>query len=150
MFLVPLSPFSAAGRRSSELSRLFDETFDRLVNGANSANGAHESVSPALDVSDSKTAWTVKLDMPGVAKEDVKVSINGPQVNIEAEVRKDDDRKEGDRIVWRERSVSRYARSFTLPADVDQAASNARLDNGVLTLTLGKKLVTGAAQLAIN
>lgn len=141
MFLVPVT------RRNSDLNRLFDDTIERFFNTDAQAN---EAFSPALDVTESAQNWTVKLDLPGVAKEDVKIAIDGKQVSVEAEVRKNDERKEGDRVVYRERKVARYARSFTLPAEVDQSESGAKLDSGVLTLTLAKKRATQSAQLQVN
>lgn len=141
MFLVPVT------RRSADLSRLFDDTIERFFSTDVQAN---EAFSPALDVTESAQNWTVKLDLPGVAKEDVKIAIDGKQVSVEAEVRKNDERKEGDRAVYRERKVARYARSFTLPAEVDQSQSGAKLDSGVLTLTLAKKRATQSAQLQVN
>lgn len=141
MFLVPVT------RRSADLSRLFDDTIERFFSTDGQAN---EAFSPALDVTESAQNWTVKLDLPGVAKEDVKIAIDGKQVSVEAEVRKNDERKEGDRAVYRERKVARYARSFTLPAEVDQSQSGAKLDSGVLTLTLAKKRATQSAQLQVN
>jgi HSP20 family protein len=141
MFLVPVT------RRNSDLNRLFDDTIERFFNpGAQ----APEAFSPALDVTESPQSWTVKLDLPGVAKDDVKIAIDGKQVSVEAEVRKSDERKEGERVVYRERKVARYARSFTLPAEVDQSESGAKLDSGVLTLTLAKKRATQSAQLQVN
>lgn len=141
MFLVPVT------RRNSDLNRLFDDTIERFFNTDAQAN---EAFSPALDVTESPQSWTVKLDLPGVAKDDVKIAIDGKQVSVEAEVRKNDERKEGDRVVYRERKVARYARSFTLPAEVDQSESGAKLDSGVLTLTLAKKRATQSAQLQVN
>jgi hypothetical protein len=55
-----------------------------------------------------------------------------------------------ERIVYRERTAGSYARRFTLPAEVDQSQSAARLDNGVLTLTLGKRSAAASAQLTVN
>ena len=148
MFLVPVS------RRGSELSRLFDETFDRFFSQAGgpvfgpSAPGT--TASPALDVTESERAWTVQMDLPGVAKEDVKVAIDGNQVSVQAPLRQDGERAEGDRIVYRERSAAAFARRFTLPAEIDQSQSSARLENGVLTLTLGKRSVQASAHLTVN
>ncbi len=56
----------------------------------------------------------------------------------------------GERLVYRERAVKRYARRFTLPTDVDQAASQAKLDNGVLTLSLAKKRGAPVGSLAVQ
>ena len=143
MFLVPVT------RETRQLSRLFDDTFERFFSPAAAAesNGAR---SPALDVVESKRGYTVKLEMPGVAKEDVKVAIEGRQITVQAQSERTEERKEGDRIVYRERSASSYARSFTLPVEVDQAESGAKLENGVLTLTLPKRGARSAAQITVN
>ncbi len=143
MFLVPVT------RETRQLSRLFDDTFERFFNPAVAAesNGAR---SPALDVVESERGYTVKLEMPGVAKEDVKVAIEGRQITVQAQSERTEERKEGDRIVYRERSASSYARSFTLPVEVDQAESGAKLENGVLTLTLPKRGARSAAQITVN
>lgn len=143
MFLVPVS------RESRQLSRLFDETFDRFFSPVASEPSAPRS--PALDVAESEGAYTVQIEMPGVAKEDVKVSVEGRRVSVTAQRQNTEERKDdGDRIVYRERSVSSYARSFTLAAEVDQAEAGAKLENGVLTLTLPKRNARVAAQVTVN
>lgn len=142
MFIVPIS------RRGTELSRLFDETFDRFFQGQPTLAGDVQS--PALDVVETAQGWTLTLDLPGVAKEDVKVSIEGRQVAIEAQARGEESVREGDRIVLQERRSGRWARSLTLPAELDQTASSAKMDRGVLTLTLARRGAPGATHLTIN
>jgi len=144
MFIVPVS------RESRQLSRLFDETFDRVFGSPISAETAPRS--PALDVAESDRAYTVNLEVPGVAKEDVKVSVEGRRVTVSAKTQTSEERKDdsGDRIVYRERSATSYSRSFTLPVEVEQAESQAKLEHGVLTLTLPKRNARAAAQLTIN
>jgi HSP20 family protein len=143
MFIVPMS-------RTPNWVRSFlsDESFDRLF-----ANGSTQPAlprSPALDVAESDQAYTVALDLPGVAKGDVKVSIEGRRVKIEAQAGKTAGRNEGDRVLVRERAESSYARSFVLPVELDQERSTAKLDNGVLTLELVKRRSASASQIAIN
>jgi HSP20 family protein len=146
MFLVPVSRSAAP----SDWSRLFDD-IDRFFGGSlPSAAAAGTTASPALDVTESATAWTVRMDLPGVAKEDVKIAIDGNQVSVQAHVRQESERRESERIVYRERSSASYARRFTLPAEVDQAQSSAKLEHGVLTLTLGKRSAAASAQLTVN
>ena len=147
MFLVPMT------RNASELSRgfdrLFDDSFERFFSPT--AQGGNDAArSPALDVAESERAYTVKLDMPGVAKEDVKVSIDGRRISVEAQTRKDEEKKEGERIVYRERWMSSFSRSFTVAAEVDQAESTAKLENGVLTLTLNKRNAPAAKRLTVG
>jgi HSP20 family protein len=69
---------------------------------------------------------------------------------VQAESATQTEQKEGDRIVYRERSASSYARSFTLPVEVDQASASVKLEDGVLALDLPKRGATAAAQLTIN
>jgi len=146
MFLVPMS------RESRELSRrfdrLFDDGFERFF-GALAPTPGTAPRSPALDVTESEREYSVKLDMPGVAKEDVKVSIDGRHVSVQAHSEHKEEKKEGDRVVWRERSMSSYARSFSLPTEVDPVESGAKFENGVLTLTLPKRGTPKTAQIKV-
>jgi HSP20 family protein len=142
MFLVPLT------RSASPLARSFDRLFDdRFFGLSEPASGAR---SAALDVAETERDYTVTLDVPGVAKDDVKISIDGKRVSVEAQVRKDAEKKDGERVVYRERSLASFSRSLTLPAEVDEAASSAKLDQGVLTLTLAKKQAAQARRITVN
>lgn len=102
-----------------------------------------------LDITETEQAYLVKAEMPGIKKEDIKVSINGDQVTISAESRTDDERKEGN-IVCRERYHGRQFRSFTLATQVDEERAKASCKDGVLELELPKKGGVGAKQLAIQ
>lgn len=146
MFLVPLSRDS---RPYAQLSRLFDDSFEKLFTPTSAGEGV-ASRSPVLDVAETDSAYTVKLEVPGVTKEDVKVAVEGRQITVQAQTQHTEEKKEGERVVYRERSAVSYARTFTLPLEVDQAQANAKLDHGVLTLTLPKRGVRGAAQLTVN
>ena len=147
MFLVPMTRSSSDLARSFE--RLFDDSFDRFF-GLPATTDAKGPRVPALDLTESDKAYTVKLEMPGVTKEDVHVSVDGRRVTVQAETKKDEEKREGDRVVYRERSVSSYSRSFTLPSEVDEGTSAARLDNGVLTLTLNKRAAPAARKLTVG
>ena len=143
MFIVP------ASRETRQLTRLFDDAFERVF-GPVAFDNTVASRSPALDVAESDHAYTVKLEMPGVAREDVKVSIEGREVSVQAQTQRQEERKDGERVVYRERSVASYARTFTLPAEVDQAEAGAKLEHGVLTLTLPKRGARSAAQITVQ
>ena len=148
MFIVPVSRRASANVRGFD--RLFDAAFDRLVNQP--TDDAAPVRRPAIDVSESDSGYVVTLDVPGVTREDVKVSVDGRRVSVVAEARAAqaspadaggeaaaDAPKASDRVILRERAVASFARSFTLQSEIDQAASQAKLDNGVLTLTLAKR-----------
>lgn len=115
------------------------------------ANAPTEAArSPSLVVSESDQAYTVSLEMPGVSKDDIKVAIDGRLVSVEASAAKASDAADGQRVVYRERSASSFARRFTLPIEVDQAESVAKMEHGVLKLTLPKRGAAKATQLTVN
>jgi HSP20 family protein len=158
MFLIPITRTSSRnGQRDfgRHFDRLFDETFHRLASApvAEVPQGAQARL-PALDVAESAKAYTARLDMPGVDKQDVKIAIVGNRVSVEAQVRVDEAPKAGDviadRVIHRERPATNWSRTFALPTEVDQAESSAKLDNGVLTLTLTKRSASSGAQLTVN
>ena len=101
-------------------------------------------------MTESEQAYDIQADMPGVDKEDLKVAIDGSRVTIEGECRKANERREGENVVYSERSARKYLRSFTLPSEIDDAAAQAKLENGVLHLTLPKKQGNGARRLEIH
>jgi len=103
-----------------------------------------------MDVAEAKDSYVVKAEIPGVAKEDIQVSINGNEVSIGAEVKREKDVKDGERLLRSERYYGSVYRAFTLPVDVDETASNAKYENGVLELTLVKKPVAAGRKLAIQ
>lgn len=149
MFVIPVTRRSHLNPQLSRaVDRFFDETLDRVLGRPTDEAAARRA--PALDITETDTAYLAVVDLPGVAKEDLKVSIEGKRVQIEGAVRAAKETQEGERVLYRERSQAAYARKFTLPADVDQAASSAKLEDGVLRLTLVKKTPAGAAQLTIN
>ena len=102
-----------------------------------------------LDVTETDQAYVVKAAMPGVKREDIKVSIQGDQVTISAETDAEEERTEGN-IVCRERYHGKQFRSFTLPQSVDEENAHASCTNGVLELKLPKKGGAGAKQLSIQ
>ena len=159
MFIVPVSRRSAV--RARHFDRLLDETFGHIF--AQPAADSAPVRRPAIDVAESDTAYVVTLDVPGVTREDVKVSIDGRSVSIVAEARAEtpaadaaattdatvDAPKTSERVILRERAVASFARSFTLQSEIDQSSSQAKLDNGVLTLTLAKRS-PASTQLTVN
>jgi HSP20 family protein len=92
-----------------------------------------------LDVKESPEAYTVLAEMPGVAKDDIHVDIEGGLVTLRAEVKQHDAQREGERVVRSERYYGSVARSIQLPVDIDEAGAAAKYDNGVLTLSLPKR-----------
>jgi len=103
-----------------------------------------------IDVSEEDKAYLIKAEIPGVKKDDIHVTVDGNQVTISAEVRKEKEEKEGKKLIRSERYYGNVYRSFSLGQDVDQSAAKAKYADGVLELTLPKKPGVAAKELAIS
>jgi HSP20 family protein len=103
-----------------------------------------------LDLTEDDKNFFVKAEIPGVKKEDIKVSVDGNQVSLRAEVKKETEEKEGSKVIRSERYYGSVARSFNLGEGVDPTVSTAKYEDGVLQLTLPKKPNGHAKQLKIN
>ncbi|MGL4809076.1 MAG: Hsp20/alpha crystallin family protein [Giesbergeria sp.] len=133
---------------------LFDDFFKDIAPGFY-VRPLHGDTLPApsqikVDVKETEGGYTVQAEVPGVPKEDIHVSVEGNVVSLRAEVRQLDQKTEGEKVLRSERYYGSVARSFQLPADIDAAQAKARYDNGVLTLTLPKKLNNAAQRLNIE
>ena len=102
-----------------------------------------------LDVSEDDKAYKVKAELPGVKKDDIDVEVEGNQVSIAAEVKRESEQKEGEKVVHTERYYGRQYRSFTLPREVAAGKVEARFNDGVLELTLPKAEGNGSRKIAI-
>jgi len=103
-----------------------------------------------VDVKESDKAYTVHAEVPGVAKEDIHVSIDGSVVTVRAEIKQQDSQSKDEKVLRTERYYGAVSRSFQLPQDIDQSQAKAKYESGVLSLTLPKKAVGGSQRLAIE
>ena len=85
-----------------------------------------------------------------MSKEEIHVSVEGNVVTLRAEVKQEDSQGSDEKILRSERYFGAVSRSFQLPMDIDQTQAKAKYDNGVLTLTLPKKLANGSQRLTIE
>ena len=103
-----------------------------------------------VDVVEKGDSYVVKAELPGVRKDDIQVTVEGNQVTIAAEVKRASEQKDGERLVRSERYFGSVYRSFVLPVEIDEAASNAKYEDGVLELTLTRKAESAARKLSIQ
>ena len=112
--------------------------------------GMPEAPQIKMDVSEDDKAYHVKAEIPGVRKEDIKVSIDGDRVSISAEARKEKEEKKGETVIRSERYYGSQFRGFTLQQAIDSAKADAHYENGVLELTLPKREPASAKEIAIK
>jgi HSP20 family protein len=125
-----------------EVERLFRQTFGRPVGALRSDDAAAYATpagafGPALDVEESAEAFVLHVELPGVAADDVEVSLEDNVLTVSGERRFYADREvDGFRRI--ERSFGRFHRSVRLPDRVDAARVRATHRDGVLTISVPK------------
>lgn len=92
-----------------------------------------------MDVKEADGKYVVTAEIPGVNKDDIHVTVEGNRISISAEVKKEKEEKEGEKVIRCERSYGMASRSFNLADEIDQGQAQAKYSNGVLELTLPKK-----------
>jgi HSP20 family protein len=103
-----------------------------------------------VDVAEANGAYTVTAELPGVKKEDIQVTIDGNQVTLAAEVKREREVTQDERVLHSERTYGKVTRSFALPLEVDEAKAEAKFRDGVLELTLPKKAAAQRKQVTIQ
>ena len=151
--MTTLSPVFAYTRREA-----FNPAFSDLLRSFAARPLRQETAQAAVrairfDVAEQGANYVVTADLPGMRKEDIQVEIDGARVTITAEPRApraQAEPRDGERVLYSERRVGKAVRSFELGAEIDQAAASARYADGVLVLTLPKKVVESRKLLAIQ
>jgi len=94
--------------------------------------------SPAFEVKETNEAFVVKADVPGVIESDLDIAVHNNVLTVSGH-RQAEERKEGDSYALYERQYGSFTRSFSLPDTADGERIEAKLEAGVLTLTIFKK-----------
>ncbi len=120
----------------TRFNRLFGDTFfDDFYRPVVHA-GADKS--PAIDVHETDDNYLIKVDLPGVKKEDVEVRLENGVLTIKAETSSEQKEEKDGRLIRQERHFGQFMRQLSVGGDVDPQAVKAGFDNGVLSLNLPK------------
>lgn len=140
--------------RREPLSSIVDQFFSDFVNRGWSVaprdGDTGTSVLARMDVVDKGDKYAVAVDLPGVKKEDIRVTVEGARVAIAADAKSEKETREGDKVLHSERYATSYARSFELPVEVTEDNAEASFENGVLHLTLPKRAHVAGRRLTVR
>ncbi len=114
-----------------EVNRLFDFSFPSRD------SGLFSGWSPALDLYDDKESFLVRVELPGMKKEDIAISLHEGVLTVSGERKHDFEGQEG-KTFRSERYFGKFQRSVSLPALVDSSKVAASYKDGILTVTLPK------------
>jgi HSP20 family protein len=139
-------PFEAAQRE-------FDTMLNRWFGGRETNGGAGGYLAPyAVDVREDADHIYVEAELPGFRKDDIDITLENQTLTISAE-RKTEQKQGGQGkgdLLLHERRYSRFLRSFTLPPTVDDQTVNAKLADGLLTITLNKREETKPRKITVS
>jgi len=116
-----------------EIDRLFEAPWSELAHGSQLLSGW----TPALDVYEDKDNVYVKVEVPGMKKEDIDISLHDGSLSISGE-RKTEQKHEDSEVYRSERFFGRFQRTVTLPTAVASDKVKAQYKDGILTVTLPK------------
>jgi HSP20 family protein len=142
---MTIDPF----REMLDLQRGINQLFDSSVGRTSNEGVGLSTWSPAVDIYEDDAAFIIKLELPEVTREDVKVNLHENTLSISGERRiENEDKREGYHRV--ERSYGQFYRSFTLPPNVNAEAINAQFKDGMLRLSIPKKEEAKPKQIEVN
>ena len=125
---------------TNNISSYFDDfegLFDKVMMKPFEMNDGPCFLTPAVNVNETDADFSVFIDLPGVEKKDIDVSMNDGQVTVFAE-RKNNVEAKSDDYVWQESTSGNYQRIFELPNAINEDKIKANFKNGVLNLILPK------------
>jgi HSP20 family protein len=141
---LPADPLELAQRD-------FDHLLGRLFSGSQTDNGGARLAPYGVDIREDQDHFYVEAELPGFKKDDIDITLENQTLTISAERR--EEKKEGNadkgELLLHERRYSRFLRSFTLPPTVDEQTVNAKLADGVLTITLNKREETKPRKITV-
>lgn len=137
-------PFEEIRRTQERLNQLFEDFMPM------EEWGGGKVYTPAIDIKEEDDKLVVTTDLPGINKEDVQINLKEDILEISAKIGKEKETEE-EGYLRRERAYTQFYRAVRLPASVKEEGSTAKMENGVLTITLPKmQLGEPAKKIAIE
>jgi HSP20 family protein len=143
--LTTWRPFNRLSSLHEDLDRLFNLAFPASVRGGELLAGW----APALDLSQDKDNIYVKVELPGMKKEEIGITLHEGVLTISGERKHEEEKREGE-VFRSERSFGKFHRSVALPAAVNAGKVAAAYKDGILTVTLPKTEEAKPKQISVT
>jgi HSP20 family protein len=149
MDLVRWEPFNGLDRIQFRINEFFDEAFGRSRAYPASPASASNAWYPPVDILESREAYLIRAELPGMKKEDINLELRNGAVTLSGE-RKFDEPAEGVEYHRAERVAGKFLRSFYLPQSIKQEDMKATYRDGILEIHVPKADEAKPKQIAIN
>lgn len=132
-----------------DIDNFFDNFF---APSATSRLGDNSFFAPRIDVKENKKHYEITAELPGVKKEDIRITLENGVLSIEAESKQEDKEEKDGKVIRQERRYGKYVRSFTVGDGVKQSDIEASFENGILKVKAPKSTAKPekAKQIAIK
>lgn len=136
-------------RTLRDLQREVDSIFDQFFDRDRDEEGTSAVWAPRTDLAETDNAFNLRVDVPGMTKEDISINLQDNTLTISGE-RSSERTEEGEEYVRVERAFGNFHRTFTLPDAVDQKNIEATYENGVLKISIPKTEESTRRQIEIQ
>jgi len=133
-----------------EFDRFFDRFFNTPLWPLATPRTSFETIwEPALDFSETNKEYVIRMEVPGVTRDDLDVNLDGNLLTLNGK-RELHKQEKGEDFLWEEREEGRFTRTLRLPGAVDEAKIEALYSDGVLTVKLPKAEPAAKSRIAIK
>ena len=137
MTLVNWTPFGELNSMNKCLNRFFDRPFTGRDEDSRKDADCLATWHPTTDIYDTKDNYVLKMELPGLKKEEVNIEFENNTLSVSGERKEEKDVKKDD-YHWTERYNGKFHRAFRLPKNVDGEKINASMKDGILELKVAK------------
>lgn len=142
-------PFQEMMSLRSAMDRVFDDAFQSLGADGNGNGNSHNVLSLALDVSENANEYIVRASVPGVAEDELDITLDNHVLTISGEFKRAENQRNV-RFHLRERRYGKFNRSITLPSAVNEEKIEAVFTNGLLTIRVPKAEVAKPKRITVQ
>ena len=140
-------PLEEMRRMQEQFNRIFNESFGRAMKNRGFTPYIKESFfEPDIDIREEKDNYVVKIDLPGMEKDNINIEIKDHVLMVSGERETVVEENKGDKFFKQERRYGRFSRSLALPDDANEDQINAEYKNGVLTIKIAKAAGAGGEE----
>lgn len=133
------------------LSKALDRMFDEWPSAKLTTDLAKYNFNPSCEVTEDKAAYHLKVDLPGVPKENIKIDLHDNRLTISGERKEETKTDDKDhKTHFSEMFYGTFSRSMTFPMAVDAEKTEAKYEGGVLNLTIAKKTTANSRQISVK
>lgn len=137
------------GRHIINLKDEIDRFYDEFFGGRSEENESTRGISPRVDIEETEQAFILSAEMPGLDKDDVKITFKEGNISVSGE-KKDESNIKERHFHRQERNYGPFSRSFSIPGQIQAEKIEATFSNGILTVVMPKAEESKAKEIKIK